>query len=313
MEDYYKCLGVSENASQDAIKKAFRKLSLKHHPDRGGDGTHFKKINEAYQTLGEPEKRQMYNMQRNSPFGGMFGGGGGGDMGNVPDMPDFLKAMLFGGMGGPPGIHRQNSFSGMGGPGMPHVQIFRNGMPVNMNNMRKPTPIMKTIEITMKQAYTGMKFPLEIERWVNEEGSKRVEKERLYVDIPAGIDNNEIIIMRNKGNILSQDCQGDIKLFIKITNDCKHMVRHGMDLVFEKNITLKEALCGFAFDIEHLNDKTYTINNNTGKIITPQFQKMIPQMGMKRGEQAGNLIINFKIKFPEDLTDNQRIQLSEIL
>ena len=63
----------------------------------------------------------------------------------------------------------------------------------------------------------------------------------MYVDIPAGIDNNEIIIMRNKGNILSQDCQGDIKLFIKITNDCKHMVRHGMDLVFEKNITLKEA------------------------------------------------------------------------
>ena len=312
MEDYYKCLGVSENASQDAIKKAFRKLSLKHHPDRGGDGTHFKKINEAYQTLGEPEKRQMYNMQRNSPFGGMFGRGGG-DMGDVPDMPDFLKAMLFGGMGGPPSIHRQNSFSGMGGPGMPHVQIFRNGMPVNMNNMRKPTPIMKTIEITMKQAYEGMKFPLEIERWVNEDGSKRVEKERLYVDIPAGIDNNEIIIMRDRGNILAEDCRGDIKLFIKIVNDCKHMVRHGMDLVFEKNITLKEALCGFAFDIEHLNGKTYTINNNTGKIITPQFQKMIPQMGMKRGEQSGNLIINFKIKFPDDLTDNQRIQLSEIL
>ena len=80
-----------------------------------------------------------------------------------------------------------------------------------------------------------------------------------------------------------------------------------------ETITLKEALCGFAFDIEHLNGKTYTINNNTGKIITPQFQKMIPQMGMKRGEQAGNLIINFKIKFPDDLTDNQRIQLSEIL
>jgi len=310
MEDYYKCLGVSENASQDVIKKAFRKLSLKHHPDRGGNKSTFQKINEAFQTLGEPEKRQMYNMQRNSPFGGMFGGG---DMGDVPDMPDFLKAMLFGSMGGPPGIHRQNSFSGMGGPGMPHVQIFRNGMPMNMNNMRKPTPIMKTIEITMKQAYTGMKFPLEIERWVNEEGSKRVEKERLYVDIPAGIDNNEIIIMRDRGNILSEDCRGDIKLFIKITNDCKHMARHGMDLVFEKNITLKEALCGFAFDIEHLNGKTYTINNNTGKIITPQFQKMIPQMGMKRGEQAGNLIINFKIKFPDDLTDNQRIQLSEIL
>ena len=54
------------------------------------------------------------------------------------------------------------------------------------------------------------------------------------------------------------------------------MVRKGMDLYFEKNITLKEALCGFSFDIEHINCKTYTINNNTGKIITPQFQKVVP-------------------------------------
>jgi DnaJ-class molecular chaperone len=326
MEDFYKCLGVEPNAPQDVIKKAYRKLSLKHHPDRCGNDVVFKQINEAYQTLGDAQKRQMYDMQKSNPFGAMFSGAGmggmGGGTGDTADMPDFLKAMIFGGLSGampgmagampggmdPLPINRQQSFGRM-----PHVQIFRNGMPINMNQMRKPTPIIKTIEITLEQAYTGMKFPLEIERWVQENNTKRVEKERLYVDIPAGIDNNEIIIMRDRGNILAEDCRGDIKLFIKIINNSRHLVRHGMDLVFQKNITLKEALCGFAFDIEHINGKIYTINNNTGKIITPQFQKMVPGMGMTRGEVGGNLIINFKIKFPEDLTDEQRTKLGEIL
>ena len=66
--DYYKVLGVNENSSDDEIKKAYRKLSLKHHPDRGGNGEEFKKINEAYSTLGDVEKRQMYKMRRRNPF-----------------------------------------------------------------------------------------------------------------------------------------------------------------------------------------------------------------------------------------------------
>ena len=66
--DYYKVLGVGENADEQEIKKAYRKLSLRHHPDRGGDAEEFKKINEAYSTLGDKTKRQQYNMQRNNPF-----------------------------------------------------------------------------------------------------------------------------------------------------------------------------------------------------------------------------------------------------
>ena len=72
--DYYKVLGVEESASQDDIKKAYRRLSLKHHPDRGGDGEYFKKINEAYSVLGDVEKRRMYKMQNANPFSHMNGG-----------------------------------------------------------------------------------------------------------------------------------------------------------------------------------------------------------------------------------------------
>ena len=68
--DYYKTLGVSKNASAAEIKKAFRKLAQKHHPDAGGDENKFKEINEAYEVLGDPEKRKVYDQ-----FGTMGGAG----------------------------------------------------------------------------------------------------------------------------------------------------------------------------------------------------------------------------------------------
>ena len=67
-ENYYNILGVSKDASQDEIKKKYRKLSLQHHPDRGGDAEQFKKVSEAYENIGDPESRQKYDMEQ-SIFG----------------------------------------------------------------------------------------------------------------------------------------------------------------------------------------------------------------------------------------------------
>lgn len=306
MDDYYKILGVPENASSGDIKKAYRVASLKHHPDRGGDSDIFKNINTAYQTVGDARKRQMYDMQKQNPFmGGMQGMQGMQGMGN----PEDLFKMFFGGGNG--------GETPFGFPGA-RVQVFHNGRPVNMDNRRKPAPITKTVHISLEQAYAGINIPVEIERWYNEKDGKRIEKERLYVQIPPGADNNEIIVLEGKGNFINESLIGDVKIFIIVKNDTI-FVRDGLDLIYKKNISLKEALVGFTFDVKHLSGKTYTINNNNGKIITDEYTKIIQHMGMRRerGHPApvmiGNLIITFDVKFPTNLTDEQREKINTIL
>ena len=87
----------------------------------------------------------------------------------------------------------------------------------------------------------------------------------------------------------------------------------GLDLFLEKSISLKESLCGFSFELKYLNDKVYTINNQPGNIIPPDYKKIIPNMGLTRENTKGNLIINFKIIFPTNLTQEQIIQLNNLL
>ncbi len=307
MTDYYKVLGVNSTSNFGDIKKAYRKLSIKNHPDRGGNPEVMKKINEAYQTLGDPEKKRMYDMQKNNP---LFGGMPDGMMGS----PDDIFKMMFGGNGMPFPFA-----GGMGaGMGMPQVRIFHNGQPVNMANMHKPAPIVKSIEITLEQAYSGINYPLKIEKWVMENNIKKVEQETIYVDIRSGIDNNEIIILRNRGNMISDTNIGDVKLFIKVINNTP-FTRDGLDLLLTKEITLKEALIGFNFDFKHLSGKTYTINNKPGKVVTPDFVKEVANMGMKRTRPhpasplVGNLLICFNIKYPVTITEEQCKQLAKIL
>ena len=296
--DYYKVLGVSESSSQDEIKKAYRKKSLKHHPDRGGDAEQFKKINEAYSVLGDTEKRKMYKMRNQNPFS---------QMGGEPDLDPIFR-MFFGGGGGFPGMHQMAG----GIPGMPHVQIFRNGQQVNMNALQKPSPIIKSINITLEQSYTGITYPLLIERWIVINNEKRMEKEKLYVKINKGVDTGEIIMIKDKGNIINERLKGDIKLFIKVENNTT-MKREGLNLKLRKDITLKESLTGFKFDVKHINGKTYTINNEGGNIIPSNYIKEIGNLGMTREDVTGNLIIEFNVIFPDKLTDEQINKLKEIL
>jgi DnaJ-class molecular chaperone len=321
-ESFYSILGVSEKASKDEIKKAYRLLSLKHHPDKTSNiESHelFKKISEAYETLGDDQKRREYDGMKNNPFMRMNSHhNGGGNMHMNMNMNSDIDEMFqaFFGEGGFPGFPPGGPFGGgMFGPGTHgNIHVFTSGGGGHpfMRSIQKPPPIIKTIEISMDQVLSGSNVPLVIERWIVENGNRNVENETLYIDIPKGIDDNEIIILREKGNVLSETVKGDVKIFIKINNDSS-FIRNGLDLIFNKKVSLKDALCGFTFELKYLNDKMYTLNCNIGNIIYPGYKKVLPNMGLTRNEHVGNLIIQFDVEFPETITEEQIKALKEIL
>jgi DnaJ family protein B protein 4 len=320
MEDYYKVLGVDESASQDDIKKAYRKLSLLHHPDKNPGNTEaeekFKNINEAYQAIGSEDERRKYDMSRKNPFAGMSSGPGGGGPPGMNPMDDIFK-MFFGGQmgGGIPGmggIHGMPGMPGMGGFPTGNVRVFRNGQPVDVNMLNKPPPIMKNVVISLEQAYQGAQIPVQIERWLFEDGIRKCENETLYIPIQKGVDDKEIIILREKGNIMDSNLKGDVKIVITIQNTTIFK-RDGLNLTIDKEISFKDSLCGFDFIIPHISGKQLRFNNEAGSIIKDGLVKVIQGFGMERENNKGNLCIKFSVKYPEKLTEKQIVTLREIL
>ena len=332
-KNLYEILGLSKDASAQEIKKAYRALSLEFHPDRNSDPSaqsRFQEISSAYETLGDSDKKMQYDNEQS-----------GHQIGNMADAGDIgnLFSMLFGlggGHGMPPGMgqgmgpgmmhmghgmhpgmmHMHSMGQGMGhgmGHGMgPNIRIFHNGQMFHPPP-QKPQPIQKTIQITLEQCYTGCSVPIEIERWIFNGDIKCSEFETIYLTVPAGIDENECIMITGKGNALNDEIKGDIKVGIQVINNSE-FTRQGMDLYHKKSVSLKDALCGFSFELKHLNGKTFCLNNNTNHtIIRPNFKKTIPNLGMNRENTTGILIIEFDVQFPESLTPEQIDGLKTIL
>ena len=309
--DLYGILGIKNTASKEEIKKAYRKASLKHHPDRGGNAEEFKKVNRAYEVLSDPMKKRDYDFKKNSNFYGGNSNIFNNDVDAQSDsIPDLFK-MFFGGM--PMGMN-QDMFSNIEKNatffGSPNFRVYKNGREVFSNRKVKPAEITKSIEITLEAAYQGVNYPIEIERYILDNNMKRFEKETVYIDIPRGIDTNEIIKIENKGNINSDGLQGDVKIYVTVKNEMD-VERLGLNLIYKKTISLKEALTGFSFELKHLNGKKYSINNSS--IIKPGYESVINNMGMIRGEKMGNLIIKFDVDFPKNLSDEQKEKLKNIL
>lgn len=315
---HYQTLGISKNAGDSDIKKAYRSLSFKYHPDRNQTSeavSKIREINDAYDILGDQTKRKQYDLEQKLGMGHMFDFQNGG-RGGPPPMSDLFE-MLFQQMppmdqSNMPDIAMFRDDSGespfIQNNGNPFVRLFQTGTKVP-----PPTPIQTTMVITYEQAYHGCKLPIEINRELFIGDTKIYEEETVYVSIAAGIDENEIITLKERGNVNKKDVRGDVKVNIKLEKR-SDFVRNGLDLIYTKTISLKEALCGFSVEFQHINGKMLSLNNKTNRaIVYPQFRKIVPNLGFERENSKGSLIIVFDVKFPETLTDEQIQIMDRIL
>jgi DnaJ-class molecular chaperone len=315
---FYDTLGVSKTSSESEIKKAYRGLSLKYHPDRNPNKEANDKMNDingAYDILGDADSRRKYDMEQqlglnmdDMP-----------NMHNMPNMDEFqdinnIFNMMFRGI---PGMnqtvhqtmqgHQPNvrMFHSNNGPGQFHVRTQFNGV-------RKPDPINKKVAISLEQAFTGCVVEVEITRQIEKDDEITNETETIYVNIPSGVNNTEVVMIQGKGHIIN-DTNSNINITIAIENNT-HYIRQGLDIIFNKKISLKEALCGFITEFIYLNGKTFSLNNKDNyTVIKPGFNRVIPNMGMKRENNVGSLIIKFEIEFPDKLDDTTRQSISELL
>jgi len=305
---HYEILGISREATEKEVKQAFRSLSMKYHPDKvvtsdpvimEQANTMMQQINEAYEVLGEESSRRQYNMELDGVPQGFPPGFQG-----FPGFPPGFQGFPQGGGG----VHFMNGGGDMGN--IFEMLFSNNGGPnIFFHGAHAPPPtIQKAVEITLAQAYTGCTVSVDVERWVQQGDLKITETETISLNIPAGIDHNMGLCIRGKGNAYSDALRGDVKIIIQVVNDTPFQ-RKGNDLYYKKQLTLKEALCGFNFQFTHLNGKAMAMNNTT-TIIFNGAKKNINGLGMTA---AGSLIVEFEVVFPTELSTQQREALVNIL
>ena len=273
--DYYSTLGLGKNASQDEIKAAYRKMAMKHHPDRGGDEKKFKEVEEAYRTLSDPQKKQMFDMGMD-PNGPQGQGGFGFNQG--PFEFHF-------------GSNNWNDFFG-GGFGFP-----------NRHHRNKTINII--VEVAIEEVLTGKTLDAEI----SIPGGK---KKIINVDIPAGIDDGQQIRYQGLGdNSISGIPPGDLIVNIRIVNRTEFR-RDGDSLILDKTISVWDAILGCKLDIKTLDGKNLQITVPAGtqsETVLSCKNEGLPNM---RTRHRGNLLIRIKLHIPKNLSEDQKKKI-EIL
>ena len=264
--DYYNTLGISKSASEADIKAAYRKMAMKHHPDRGGDEKKFKEVTEAYETLSDPQKKQMLDMgvdpnaqhtsyRQGSPFEFHF------NTGNFEDV-----------------------FSNFGFGGRP---------------VRKNKTLNVNIEVTLEDIFKGRVIDAEI-------GIPNGNKRLVNIEVPPGIENGQQIRYRGMGEHTLKDAPpGDliVNVFVK---EHPIFQRQGDMLMIKKFISPWDAMLGSDITIETIDKKTLTIGIPAGTqpdTVLSCRGEGLPNM---RTKVRGNLLIKVQIEIPKNLSSEQK-------
>lgn len=287
-KDYYEILGVPKNSSEAELKAAYRKQALEWHPDRNkskeAEGR-FKEINEAYEILGNKEKRTAYDQFGHAAFepGGGFGGAQGpfGGRQQTYQQGPFQYSYTTYGDGAGPDLGFD--FGGFSDPFDIFAQFFGGASPFGAGRAsRKPR---YGISLTFMEAVRG------VEKEVELEGKRR------KIKIPAGVDDESVVNF------------GDFYLTVDVKPD-KIFRREGLDVYIEKELTFSQAVLGAIVEVP-------TIDGNLGLRIRPGTQPgtmvRLRGRGIKdpRGGRRGDEYIRLQVIVPEKLSRRQREILEE--
>lgn len=294
--DYYKILGVNRNASDDEIKKAYRRLARKYHPDvNPGDDkavARFKEINEAYQVIGDAEKRAKYdqfgsNWEKYGSFDEAFkraGAGsagrssaGGFDFAGFGGFSDFFEA-LFGGGAVPPGQQTRTVRS------------------------RRSADIEHDIDIPLSEVMSGTARALSL-RIPEIDG--RVRNRRLEVKIPKGVRDGSRIRVAGEGGYKSDGRRGDVFLKVRVLPE-NGFERRGNDVVTNLPVHLSESLLGSDASVRNLDGSVLTVKipaeTSNGSLLRLRGQGLPVLNGLERGD----LLVRIRVKLPKNLNSKQR-------
>ena len=302
-KDYYKILGISKSATDDEIKKAYRKLAMKYHPDRNKDDktaeSMFKDISEAYAVLSNKEKRQQYDtfgsegfqnkfsqedIFRDFDFGSIFsefgfGGRGRGSFGNI-----------FGGMGG-------NAFKGGGSP----FNSAFGGRPQPV----KGKDIIYELSINLEDTLENTEKLIAYHR-------DNSNQEKISVKIPAGISTGKKLRLAAKGNPgINGGPQGDLYIQIRVL---EHPVfkRDGDNLLITRNIKFTEAALGTEIEVPTIDKKTLRLKIPPGTQNNAKFRLKgygVPRMNSKG---RGDAYVSINVEIPKDLSKKQEETIKKL-
>ena len=268
---YYETLGVSDKATADEIKRAYRKLASQHHPDKGGDKNKFQEIQAAYDTLSNEQKRQQYDMQRNG-----FGGGPGmqfhwnsGDM-NHPDISEIFRS--FGFSGSPFEFHR---------PQQRRNKDLRIEIPVPL--VSTLTDQTKTVQVKTTNGDTST----------------------VEVKIPRGITNGTSIRYSGLGdNLFNTIPRGDLYVQINVHN-ADNFIVNGIDLYTTVSVNCLLATAGGDITIVGLDSKTFILTLPAG--TQPGIKFRLPEQGLYElnSDRRGDLYVEVALTVPQNLTTEQ--------
>ncbi len=287
MKDYYKTLGVEKGASKDDIKKAFRKLAHEHHPDKNqGQDAKFKEINEAYTVLSDDQKRAQYDRFGSAGPGAGFnpnqGGFGGFDFSGFAQQYQSQNGQAF-----------EFDLGDIFG------EFFGGG-----RRPKKGANITVDVQLSFKDSIFG------VEREVT------VNKEKLVVTIPSGIENGQGLRVQGKGE---EGPGGKGDLIVRIwVEEHKLFRKEGFNLVMELDLLLTTALLGKTIEIETLDGKldlkipAGTTHNEILRVKNKGVPHEAPGKVFGTGGRRGDLLIVTKVEMPKKLSKQAQKLIEEL-